>query len=207
MIENLFKIVAVAGFFASTICAQLTDFPKPPDVVYGTADRCLGSVLPKREFRFALGKTNKFRRELIADNGRVFELSLESGLSDFGDLPVWDFRLVDLTSPKGGRMNFLESYSIGYAGTICPELKPRVIDGNGKPLWCQGRGGPYVKTVRNIRIDDFVVTIAVIDIKWEEYEKDKVSEVEVKLTVEPWRDRADKDKFPHRDCASESYQK
>ncbi len=30
MIGNIFKIAALVSFFTGAICAQLTDFPKPP---------------------------------------------------------------------------------------------------------------------------------------------------------------------------------
>ncbi|MBX7061431.1 MAG: hypothetical protein K1X52_07215 [Pyrinomonadaceae bacterium] len=200
MIGNLFKIIILVSIFSSAVCAQFIDFPKPPDAIYGTEDRCFGSVLPKQEFHFALGKVNTFKKELTADNGRVFELSLESGISDFGDLPVWRFELTDRTSPKELAINFLESYAFGYAGMICPELKPRVIDGNNKPLWCEGRGYPFIKTVRNIRVDDFVVTLAATDIKWKDSDQTKASEVDVTVGIGPWRDRTDKDKFPPQRC-------
>ena len=200
MIGNIFKIMILVSIFSSAICAQFTDFPKPVEAIYGTEDRCLGSVLPKQEFRFALGKVNTFKKKLTADNGRVFELLLEHSVSDFLDLPVWSFELIDRSSPKGLQVDFLESFEIGYAGMICPEIKPRVIDGSNKPLWCEGRGYPFIKTVRNIRVDDFVVTIAATDIKWKDSDKTKVSEVDVTVGIEPWKDRTDKDKFPPQRC-------
>lgn len=199
MIGNFLKATVLVCLFAAYGHGQLTDFPKPPDAIYGTEDRCFGSVLPKQEFHFALGKTDTFKQKLTADNGRVFELLLERGVSDFLDLPVWSFELID-TTPEEPWINLLESYAFGYAGKICPELRPRVIDGNDKPLWCEGRGYPFVKTVRNIHIDDFVVTIAVTDIRWKDREKDKVSEVDATVSFEPWRDRTDKGKFPAQRC-------
>ncbi|HMU34920.1 MAG TPA: hypothetical protein PKC89_13775 [Pyrinomonadaceae bacterium] len=210
MIKQVVMSLFFGGVFSTAILGQFADFRKPPEEMYISSWRCLGSVLHKQELKFRLGKdVNTFSQELRADNGRKFDLLLKYNPYEFLSLPVWEFSLVDVTAPRKLQMNLLEENveHLGFAGVIYPRLKPLVIDEKDRPMWGDGYSFPYVKTVRNVRIDDFVVTIAVTDIKWKNQEKGKVSEVDVTLSIEPWRDRQDKDKFPARDCAGESYQK
>ncbi|MCC6826063.1 MAG: hypothetical protein IT172_10005 [Acidobacteria bacterium] len=210
MIGNIFKIAALVSFFTGTVCAQLTDFPKPPDVIYVRSWRCLDSVLPKTAYSLRLGKDpEKFSEILIADNGRKFKLSVERDDSQWLSLPRWSVHLIDQTSPKKLRNDLIGEGGdwSSYLGYIYPRLKPIVVDGKNEPLWGDGERYPFVKTVRNIRIDDFVVTIAVTDIKWKDREGGRVSEVDLNLTIGPWRDRKDKDSFPVQNCLPDHYQR
>ena len=210
MIGNAIKIVILAGVLSSAISPQFVDFPKPPEVLYAQSWRCLGSVLPKTEYDLRLEMhQEKFSKVLIADNGRKFRLSVERDNSKWLSLPRWSVHMIDQTSPKAIRGELISEREdqVSYLGYIYPRLKPIVVDGKNLPLWGDGEGYPFVMTERNIRVDDFVVTIKVTDIKWKDHEGGKVAYIDVILKIEPWRDRTDKGEFPTQNCFPAYYQK
>jgi hypothetical protein len=186
----------------SSLFGQANQPSDPPEKVYVSSWRCRNSVLPTTQFDLKLGSSvNHFSKILSSDDGRQFRLLIEHNV--FGNLSLdnWYIQLSDLSSPKDLQRDLLrDSISTSIApGVIYPRLQPLVFDYQG-PTWGDGYHFFYIKTVRLIRVDDFVVGIKVNSIKWKNFAKDKVAEVQVNISIDPWKSRTDQKNFPSNEC-------
>lgn len=157
-------------------------------------------TIKNQEIKISLSSTNKeYQQEIIGDSGKRYLLKIyHSPYSDL-DLEHWEVDLYEIFSKPDESNNILSPSLLtvepdgqgkhvipkeDYAGIFYIEENPLVISENNEPLYGEGRGLYYYKTVRKIYIENFCLVMKLGDFKFNDKDKNKFDLFEIYINFE-----------------------
>lgn len=195
-----FSLLAVAvsfSAFVNTASAQRQKTSPRTEVTVKSWSKGTASIAEQR-FKIVLSSKNRtYKKVLTSGSGEKFVLDIVHNPYDELDLEHWQVRLFksisrnalrnrpDLLAPEKnepGKHYFQEGDGVGV---LYPRLEPIVYSDKGEPMYGDGYDFYFIKTVRKIRIQGFVLVLSVGDIKFDAKNPNRVDAMELNIQVSP----------------------
>jgi hypothetical protein len=195
----IWVIGACAFLFVINISAQEFVMQQPPKEVIVKADDKTKEEFDNLVLHFILSpQKSSYEREITSKSGKTFKVIVRHNLYDL-PLENWAVELYEVNYDKDKKENDLginllrgpqvepkERYVRGdLAGMFYPEEKTFAYTSEGKPLYGNGIGFYFFKTVRKIKFENFCVILKAGDYKFNESDKNKLDLFEIFMEISP----------------------
>ncbi|MEP7213145.1 MAG: hypothetical protein ABI791_08730 [Acidobacteriota bacterium] len=180
--------------FASTPSAQkLNTSPPPTEVSVQSWNKGTASIVGQ-DINIVLSSKNKtYKKEITGESGEKLLLDIVHNPYDELDLAHWQVRLFLGSSQSGPDMLAVDKNEPGKhyfqqgdsVGVLYPRLEPIVYSDKGEPMYGDGYDFYFIKTVRKIHIQDFVLVLSVGNIRLNAKNPHRVDAMELNIQFVP----------------------
>lgn len=137
-------------------------------------------------------QNNQYKKIITSKSGRKYKFFTIHNLYNDFPLEHWVLELREIIKEKDGKITKLGNDLFGgrqilpkenirgdFMGVLYPEEKTFAYSVEGNPLYGEGMGFYFFKTIRKLEIENFCVTIKVENYKFNETDKNKLDLFEI----------------------------